>query len=300
MPFSKQNNDYEQNLKNYIADVVPQDEILVDAPETETDMETVTETDAETDMETNAETAAKKPAHSDTGHRARLLKKAMQERLSDAELLELLLFYAIPRRNTSDIAHKLLGKYDSLEAVLRAEPKVLKSIDGVGDNVAVFLKSLNDLCSRYKLENPKRQPLTVSTTYAEFWSFLDEIYANEPKEVVDVYLLDSESKIFACQRLAEGDISSVEFTAAALAKIIIDAPPAGLFIVHNHPQGTSKPSRADKDVTKKCQVLCSLHNVMFCDHIIYARGQVYSYYESGKMQPISVDFAIQNVVGVEE
>jgi DNA repair protein RadC len=157
------------------------------------------------------------------------------------------------------------------------------------------------LCFRYKTEIPKkRQPLTIKATYAGFWKLLDGIYQHETREVVDVYLLDSNSEIFSCQRLAEGDISSVEFTANALAKIIIDTPPAGLFIVHNHPQGTTQPSKADRQVTKKCQLLCSLHNIMFCDHIIYANGQIYSYYESGKMQPISVKFAAKKVLDEEE
>ena len=174
------------------------------------------------------------------------------------------------------------------------------SLLGVGENVALFIKCLHDLCTRCEVEPPKRQPLTVKVTYAEFWTLLDGIYRHETKEVVDVYLLDSTSEIFACQRLAEGEVSSVEFTANALAKIIIDDSPAGLFIVHNHPHGTTKPSKADKQVTKKCQLLYSLHNVMFCDHIIYARGQIYSYYESGKMQPISMNFAVKTVLEKEE
>ena len=312
MSFSKQDK-YEQRLKNYIADVVPKDEILVDAPNTEENV-AVTEqappNSAQIGVEAqdgvdiqdgvDSQENPSKKAHVGIGHRARLMKKASQGPLSDAELLELLLFYAIPRRNTSDIAHAMLGKCGSLQEALRTPPEQLKQIDGLGDNAVLFIKSLNDLCSRCQTQEARPQSLTIQATYAEFWKFLDGIYEQEIREVVDVYLLDSQSKIFACQRLAEGDISSVEFTANALTKFIIDSLPAGLFIVHNHPHGTTKPSLADKQVTKKCQLLCSLHNVMFCDHIIYARGQVYSYYESGNMQPISMKFAVKNLLKDEE
>lgn len=306
MSFSKQDNHYEQRLKEYIADVVPKDEVLVDAPETQMEVQNGVEITAQNfsgekaeDFSCEKAVVEKKP-HVGIGHRARLMKKAKREPLSDAELLELLLFYAVPRRNTSDIAHEILGISGSIQEALRTPPEKLKRINGVGENVALFIKCLHDLCARCEVEPPKRQPLTVKVTYAEFWTLLDGIYRHETKEVVDVYLLDSTSKIFACQRLAEGEVSSVEFTANALAKIIIDDSPAGLFIVHNHPHGTTKPSKADKQVTKKCQLLCSLHNVMFCDHIIYARGQIYSYYESGKMQPISMNFAVKTVLEKEE
>lgn len=303
MSFSKQDNHYEQRLKEYIADVVPKDEVLVDAPETQDEAgNPAPETQDKTQDKPQPAASGNPPQkpHVGIGHRARLMKKAKREPLSDAELLELLLFYAVPRRNTSDIAHEILGISGSIQEALRTPPEKLKRINGVGENVALFIKCLHDLCTRCEVEAPKRQPLTVKVTYAEFWTLLDGIYRHETKEVVDVYLLDSTSKIFACQRLAEGEVSSVEFTANALAKIIIDDSPAGLFIVHNHPHGTTKPSKADKQVTKKCQLLCSLHNVMFCDHIIYARGQIYSYYESGKMQPISMNFAVKTVLEKEE
>lgn len=307
MSFSKQDNHYEQRLKEYIADVVHKDEVLVDAPETRMEVQNGVETTtqdfsgekAEDFSSEKARAEVEKKPHVGIGHRARLMKKANQERLSDAELLELLLFYAIPRRNTSDIAHAMLGKCGSLQDALSMSASQLKRIDGIGDNAALFIKALNDLCTRCHSEERKQQSLTVKATYAEFWKFLDGIYSNETREVVDVYLLDSDSEIFACQRLAEGDVSSVKFTANALTKIIIDTPPAGLFIVHNHPHGTMKPSKADRQVTKKCQLLCSLHNVMFCDHIIYANGQIYSYYESGKMQPISMKFAVKKLLGEE-
>ena len=242
----------------------------------------------------NLSTGQEKTPHA--GHRARLMAKSKEEALNDSELLELLLFYALPRRNTSDIAHGLLAKYGSLRAVFSAKDEELKENMGVGENVIVFLKTLNELCLRYHIKASNYAPLTVKISYDDFWKVLDEIYANEEREVVDVYLLDSHSQIFNSSRLAVGDVNSVEFQPPLLAKVLLENSPAGIVIVHNHPSGVSTPSPADKSMTEKCQVLCSLHNVMFCDHIIYGEGQKYSYYDSGKLQPISVNYSIENIV----
>jgi DNA repair protein RadC len=130
----------------------------------------------------------------------------------------------------------------------------------------------------------------------EFWKYLDSIYSTVDFEVVDVFLLDSESRIFSSCRIADGDVNHVQFYPPTLSRILLETSPAGIIIVHNHPQGTSTPSAADREMTEKCQVLCSLHNVMFCDHIIYAQGQFFSFYDSGNLQDISMDYSIENLV----
>ncbi|MBQ7913346.1 MAG: RadC family protein [Clostridia bacterium] len=238
---------------------------------------------------------AKKPSHA--GHRARIFEKAKNERLCDSELLELLLFYAVPRRDTRDVAHDLLSAYGSLRNVLQAGPTALARVKGVGENVTAFFSALNELFLRCREDAPKPTPLMVKTKYDEFWKYLDGIYATVDYEVVDAYFLDSESRIYSSCRLAKGDNCSVQFHPPALSKILVETPPAGLVIVHNHPQSTAEPSVADKEMTEKCQVLCSLHNVMFCDHVIYAKGHRYSYYDSGNLQSISKRYSIENIVG---
>lgn len=327
MSFSKQDDSFEQKVKEYLTDVVPKDEILVDVPLEALPAEKVDgfackgfdsgddgddeiydeaygvdcgadEGNAAFKMPKTTSTGKEKPPHA--GHRARLFAKYKNEYLTDSEFLELLLFYAIPRRNTNDIAHALLAKYGSLRAVLSADDADLKKITGVGDSALAFLKHLNELCIRYRVDQPLYSPLTSKTKYEDFWKELDQIYADEQCEVVDVYLLDSDSQIFNSRRLAVGGVSSVEFQPPLLSKILLEMSPAGIVIVHNHPSGGTQPSAADKAMTEKCQVLCSLHNVMFCDHVIYGGGQKYSYYDSGKLQPISVRFSIENIVVKKE
>ncbi len=67
-------------------------------------------------------------------------------------------------------------------------------------------------------------------------------------------------------------------------------------LVHNHPLGVSKPSIADDDMTKRCQLMCDMHGVLLCDHLIYAQGGVFSYYQNGRMQQISHSYSIDTVL----
>lgn len=235
------------------------------------------------------------------GHRARLIAKAQKERLSDAELLELLLFYCVRRRNTSDIAHSLIAKFGSIQAVCAASPLHLKSVKGVGDSIAFFLTKLGDLQSRTAPPPPVAQPKRGDyMSKSDVWKHLPEIYADEKREVVDVYLLDSESRVFQCVRISRGDRHSVTFQSQNLAKVLVQFQPSGIVLVHNHPFGEPEPSTVDGNMTEKCQLLCSLHNVIFCDHVICTgRGECYSYYYSGKMESISKNYAAETLLSAK-
>ena len=227
-----------------------------------------------------------------------MFAKAKTIHLCDSELLELLLFYTVPRRDTRDVAHDLLSTYGSLRNVLQAGPTNLSKIPGVGDNVISYITALNDLYNRCR-EGIKPTPLMVKTPYNMFWKYLDGLYGSMDHEVLDAYLLDSESCIYASSRLAQGDQCSVSFEPCQLSRLLVDAPPAGIMLVHNHPTGTCDPSLADRVLTEKCQLLCSLHNVMFCDHVIYANGQRFSFYDSGNLHAISVRYSVDNIIRKE-
>lgn len=235
-----------------------------------------------------------KPPHA--GHRSRMMKKAKEGEISDVELLELLLFYAQPRRNTSDLAHQLLSKYGTFKALLNANPEDLKEFKGLGENILFYLQRLSELCNRYQTKPRKHRSYDIIMTQKEFWGKLEEIYSAEKNEVADVYLLDCMSNVFAVHRLGEGDYNNVEFHASALTEVLLEKVPMGIMIVHNHPIGKAKPSIQDEVMTCRCQVICSLNEIMFCDHIIYADGEVFSYYNKGRMQTISKLFAIDTLV----
>ena len=204
------------------------------------------------------------------------------------------MFYAIPRRNTSDIAHRLLARFGSLYGVFNASMDELKSVDGVGESVASFLYLVG--CCGECFLNGAEIYYGVYQSNA-FVAHVKKAYPRIHKEIADVYLLDDEGNILTCKRFTDHCETSVAVPTEAITKLLLEYKPSGLVMVHNHPTGQAKPSEKDEETTMSCQMLCSLHNVIFCDHIIYSRSGVYSYYLSGRMQEISARFSMGSVLG---
>ena len=229
------------------------------------------------------------------GHRKRLLARVGKEELLEHELLEILLYNALPRRNTNDIAHRLLSAFGSLQEVLQAPLAKLQEVDGVGESVATYLVCLGCVLRRCT-EKPQSEK---GRKYApkDFVNYVNEKYKTEGIEVVDAYLLDEDSHIFLKERIQSGDAVHVEFDPTLLAKLLAEHTPSGLVMVHNHPYGAGTPSEKDDEMTKRCQMLCSTHNVVFCDHVIYAPEGVYSYYAQGRMLRISTEYSMDGILG---
>lgn len=232
--------------------------------------------------------------HEHQGHRDRLREKLDQVELPDHEYLELLLYAAMPRRNTNDVAHRLLSEFGSVTGVFSADYEQLRCVKGVGNGMAGFLCSLGKLLNKYF----SRQKAAYRGRFepARFVSFLKENYVNEPHEVLDLYLLDEGGYVIASKSFSGGERSRAEFDPTILTQLLLDFKPAGVVMVHNHPQGEALPSAADDETTEKCQIACSYHNVMLCDHFICAQEGVYSYADSGKLPEISKKYSVQNLV----
>ena len=86
-------------------------------------------------------------------------------------------------------------------------------------------------------------------------------------------------------------------SADTLGELISREKPSGIVIVHNHPSQTPTPSQADDNTTERIIEICNLHKVLLCDHVIYAKGHRFSYYDSGNLQGISKHYSIENIVG---
>lgn len=232
------------------------------------------------------------------GHRQRLMKKLDSNTLLPHEELEMLLFYVLPRRDTNGLAHALLESFGSLRAVFDASVEQLCRVDGIGLQAASFLSLMGKVARRIG-ELP-------TCTYEgrfenlRFITFARTEYANEKHEVADVYLLKKGGEILRRQRFSGERIFSVEVLPSEMAQLLVDEQAAGIVLVHNHPCGNAVPSQADDDATRRCQLLCSCHNVLFCDHLICASDGVYSYYLSGRLKKISETFSLSGVIKINE
>lgn len=230
-----------------------------------------------------------------SGHRRRLIEKAKREDLTEYEYLELLLFNAMPRRNTSDLSHRLLSKFGTIQNLFSATETELLSVEGIGESVAMYLFSIGQLCKSYVRK--MRAGYYGKYDSGRFINYLKHIPEYAKEEILDIFLLDENGYIIARKQF-EGGVEKVIVHPENFTKLLIEYLPSGVVITHNHPSGNPEPSIKDEEMTRKCQMLCSAHNVILCDHIIYGANGVYSYYDAGALKSISEDYAPDNVIKV--
>lgn len=225
-----------------------------------------------------------------SGHRKRIIAKLDRNVLLEHELLEIFLFNAIPRRNTNDIAHRLLNRFKSIRGVFEASVSELKTVEGVGENVAAYLVTAGAFFKKYyEMENMSLPEYFETNGFSEF---VQKEYMRKSYEVLDFYLLDASRKIIAIKHFSKNEARSVQVSPVEVSRMFIEHKPSGVVAVHNHPFGISMPSEADDQTTVQLQMIASFHNVLFCDHFICGTDGVYSYYLNGKMQKISEKYAI--------
>lgn len=228
------------------------------------------------------------------GHRERIIQKIDSDTLCEHEYLEILLFNAFKRCNTNDLAHRLLAEFGSIQGVFGATVEQLCRVKGIGKSAAAYLCVIGKFYNRYYAVNGKCFPDQFEAT--EFLPFVKREYSELTSEVMDFYFLDNEGNIFKRKRFADGRNGEVEMEPSELTRIIVENEPAGLVLVHNHPEGKARPSEADVAVTKSCQFICSCNNIMFCDHLIYAPEGIYSCYLSGELKDISAGYSVRGIM----
>ncbi|MBQ7923784.1 MAG: RadC family protein [Clostridia bacterium] len=209
------------------------------------------------------------------GHRTRLLERLKKDCICDHEYLEIVLFNAIPRRNTNDLAHRLLSEFGDLDGVLSAPVEQLARVEGVGDRIAGYIRVIGVFLKKREMQNRQSYPSRFSM--AEFVPFMRREYASLTCEVLDVYILDSVGRIYGRKRSSSSREKKVEVQMRWLMNVLSDFNPSGILLVHNHPIGEAVPSATDDNTTEECRLLCEKSGVLFCDHFIYSSTGIYSY-----------------------
>ena len=214
------------------------------------------------------------------GHRAKMRQRFLKgglENFADHEALELLLYYAIPRRDTNPIAHALMERYGSLSAVLAAPVDDLKKVEGVGESAAVLLKMIPQLTQKARLAEAER----VLNSSDRAGTFLLELLAGQTHEEVYVLCLDRKGKLITYKRLGEGGISSAGLDIRKLVECAILSSASPVLLAHNHPRGLALPSNDDFTATDRAREALKNIDVQLADHIIVADGDFVSLADSG-------------------
>ncbi len=223
--------------------------------------------------------------HLHGGHRARLRARFNKapELLEDHELLELLLFYAIPQKDTNALAHNLIQQHESLAGVLDAPYNQLRDFPGLGDTSAMLMPVVLELTRRYYIEKRVRKgyrgydPEIVGNQYLPFF------YGKREEEVYAIALRrDFSVKADVC--LGVGDFESAPIDTGILCDFVRRMRPCKIVLAHNHPSGVSLPSDADYSVTDRIKKFVADTGAELIDHLIFdGDGDFVSLDDSGHM-----------------
>lgn len=205
------------------------------------------------------------------GHRQRMKKRFLKNGLNDFsehEVLELLLFYCIPRRDTNEIAHNLCNQFGSFAKVLDASVQELIKVEGMGENAATFLSLIRETNRYYQIN---RFDLNEAlTTYDKCGDFLCPFFATEKNEAVYLLCLDAKCMVLSCEKIAEGSVNSTTVPARRVVQMALDKNATSVVLAHNHPSGIATPSDEDIQTTVKLAKTLGAVCVTLVDHIIVA------------------------------
>lgn len=216
------------------------------------------------------------------GHRQRLKKRFLEEGLdnfSDIQVLELLLFYCIPRKDTNPIAHNLLDHFGSLSQVLEAPVEELQKVEGVGETAAAFLH-LTTAVSRYYLVD-RTSRVTVLSTIDDCARYLVPFFFGRRNETVFLLCMDAKCKVLCCREIGEGSINSAGISIRKIVETALGVGATTVVLAHNHPSGVAVPSGDDIQTTRRVAAALSAVEIQLADHIIVADDDCVSLVQSG-------------------
>ncbi len=215
------------------------------------------------------------------GHRERLRErflKAGSDALADHELIELLLFSAIPRKDTKPLAKQIIATFGSFEEALAAPIERLRAM-GLSDVAVGLIKVIEASAIRLAKKQVHRKPVISSWT-----ALLDYCKANiarAPVEQFRLLLLDRKNRLIDDALMAEGTVDHTPVYPREIVKRALEVGASSIILVHNHPSGDPTPSRADIDMTKAIAAAAKPLGVTVHDHLVIGRAGHASFRELG-------------------
>ena len=220
------------------------------------------------------------PGH--LGHRGRLREKfaaAGAEALQDYELLELLLTYSIPHRDTKPYAKKLMAAFQSLRRIIEADLSSLLSLGGLPLQSALQLKAMGDLFRLAHREDFKRGRVVSSPDHVT--AFLREQIGSKPREIFTALFLDHRNHLLAFEHLQEGTVDHTAVYPREILKRALELGATGLILSHNHPAGSLEASEGDKQLTRQILSAARAMGITIHDHLIVTTEGHYSFRQAG-------------------
>ncbi len=216
------------------------------------------------------------------GHRERLRARYRlggEAALQDYELLELLLTFAIPRRDTKLLAKKLLERFGTLARVFEADLATLEETDGIGPQAATLISLVRPLAARFLTEAPKTKTVLKST--ADAAAYFQAKLKGLPEEEVHVAFVNAKNAVTATECLQRGTVDQSVVYVRKVIERALSHKASGFLLAHNHPSGDPTPSAQDRDLTQAIKAAAVTVGVRFLDHLIVGDTAPFSFKAHG-------------------
>ena len=216
------------------------------------------------------------------GHRDRMRRRFREHGLdnfSDRDVLELLLFYVIPRRDVRPIAQALLEAFGSLYGVFEAPVDALAQVKGVGEHAATLLRLFPQISRRYLIS--RSSDLVFLPDSEKAGEYLVPRLLFEREEVVLLACLDSKSRLLGCTELSRGETVGTSISIRRIVEISLARNASKIILAHNHTSGIAVPSREDVETTRQIQDALRPVSIQLIDHLVVADSDYVSMRDSG-------------------
>ena len=206
------------------------------------------------------------------GHRDRLRQRfntGGPDALPDYELLELVLFRSLPRRDTKPVAKALIDKFGSFAEVISATPERLTEVKGIGDTVVIDLKLVQAAALRLSKGSVLKK--TALHSWSQLLDYCRAAMAYKTTEQFRILFLDKKNFLIADEVQGQGTVDHTPVYIREVIKRALELSASSIILVHNHPSGDVTPSRADIDMTNRIIEAAEKLNIIVHDHIIVGR-----------------------------
>lgn len=218
------------------------------------------------------------------GHRERMRERFFQhglETFNEIEALEMLLYYAIPRKDTNPLAHALLDRFGSLDYVLSASEEELCEVPGISERTAALLMMVPQITQLSEVNRANRIKDVTRTEDAV--NFLIPRFRNQRREILLLLCLNSQKQITHVEVMNKGAVNYVTFDPRRVVEVALKRQAVSVIIAHNHPDGPALPSKEDDSATSQVYRALNTVGINLYDHIIIAGEDYASYRRSGAL-----------------
>lgn len=216
------------------------------------------------------------------GHRKRLKDRFLKigsKALEDYEILELILFFVIRRKDTKSIAKNLIKRFGDIGSILASEGKLLKEINGVGDQVVHFFSVIREIHQRQMRNKIIKKP--ILNCLSDVIDYCSLKMSNSKREHLRLLFLNHKNKLIIDEVHQVGTVNQVKFYPREVIERALDLGATSLIMVHNHPSGDPVPSESDVKVTKQIYIACDSLGLILHDHFIIGRNSYTSMKDLG-------------------